>query len=212
MKKMLLTGIAIVIGTVAFAQEAATTQEPAKQKVKFGIKGGANLATLRFSDDEVDDEKMRASFYVGAVVEIPLSKNWYFEPGLTYLNNGAKREETVLGSKVESEIAIQQINLPLSLKWRAGRHFFFKGGGYVGHISSIELKGSALGQSASAKVDKDLYNNIDAGILLGMELETSFGLFFELNANLGLTDIPKENFLAKEMKNTAVQLGVGFKF
>lgn len=71
---------------------------PAKKAhlpVKFGVRAGLNFATVALADDaenEVEGVSGTMGFSAGAVLDIPVSKSFYIQPGLYYSQKGFKYE------------------------------------------------------------------------------------------------------------------------
>jgi hypothetical protein len=97
MKKLFL-GLAFTAGTLAFAQEAQETK-PVKtvnesalknnvQPVRFGIKAGGNSAY--FSEQKFGMNAQKLGFHAGAFVNIPISKQFSFQPEVLYNQMGAR--------------------------------------------------------------------------------------------------------------------------
>lgn len=90
MKKTILA-VALVVFTVTsvFAQEKG---------IRFGIKGGLNMATISGTDGQVDDESFLPSFNAGVFLDMPLiGKVLSLQPGILYTGKGVKYDIPVLG-------------------------------------------------------------------------------------------------------------------
>jgi hypothetical protein len=93
MKKILVTAIVLITANVLIAQN----------HVEFGIKGGVNLASLNFDNNE--DFNSRTSFHLGGLAHIHLSKQFAFQPELMYSSQGADHQV--------GDIKLSYINVPL---------------------------------------------------------------------------------------------------
>jgi len=98
MKKILLFVAIITLGISTFAQD-----------VKYGVKGGLNIANLGGDDPEGDS---KASFYLGGFVTFQLNKNFEFQPELVYSQQGSKAEE----DNYEAKFKANYLNIPLLFK------------------------------------------------------------------------------------------------
>lgn len=92
MNKLFL-GLAIVAGSLVFAQETQTTAtittvNKEKEPIRFGIKGGANSA--QFSQQQLSANNQKIGFNAGVFVNIPLSKQFSIQPEALYNQLGAR--------------------------------------------------------------------------------------------------------------------------
>jgi Bor protein. len=84
--------------------------------VTFGVRGGLNLSTMSFEHDATGI-KGKTSFNAGLIVDIPLSKDFYIQPGLYYSKKGCKEDyeyywdETII--KVEGKWSLSYIEMPI---------------------------------------------------------------------------------------------------
>ncbi len=218
MKKLLLFVVLASLGLVSNAQE---------EGIRFGAKAGVNFANI--SGDETDDVDGKTGFHVGAVVEIPLSDKFAFQPELVYSTQGAKSEFTEdLGGGIldlgtttfEYSTKLNYLNIPLMAKFYPVQGFSIQAGPQIGFLLSgkekVESSGTALGVSTSASAEEDLENTngIDFGLNFGLGYQLDMGLFFDGRYNLGLSniwDIENEEGDFKQ-QNNVIQLSVGFKF
>ena len=146
MKKIILTAAAVFVLGFANAQD-----------VKFGVKGGLNLSTIKFNypTQQGDpayspDNKMAVGFHVGGFAEIGLSDKLSFQPELLFSMEGAKFENIESGTKIiggqtytytdneTSNIVTNYINVPLLLKFKATENLFFVAGPQVGFLMSAK--------------------------------------------------------------------------
>lgn len=85
-------------------------------QIKFGVKAGLNIATLK---GDIDDVKSRAGLYAGGYARIPLAPKFTFQPEVLFSMQGAKFEysETYMGyyAKEKSAFKFNYINIPLNV-------------------------------------------------------------------------------------------------
>lgn len=221
--KFKITSIAIMLlfsATFTFAQ----TTGPA-----FGLLGGVNFQNLNGKDIDGDqlDNDMIIGYHIGANVQIPIAPEFFFQPGLLFSTKGAK---TTTGP-VTSTYNLSYIELPLNLVYKGllGTGYVMVGfGPYVGY--GIMGKAKHEGGSISYESDIEFTNSVDAGdpltdtyfkpldvggnIFAGYEM--AGGLFFQLNAQLGMLKInPEDNRFSENelsLKNTGFGLSLGYRF
>ncbi len=221
--KFKITSIAIMLllsATFTFAQ----TTGPA-----FGLLGGVNFQNLNGKDMDGDqlDNDMIVGYHIGANVQIPIAPEFYFQPGLLFSTKGAK---TTTGP-ITSTYNLSYLELPLNFVYKGllGQGYVLVGfGPYVGY--GIMGKAKHEGGSVSYESDIEFTNTVDAGdpltetyfkpldvggnIFAGYEMAS--GLFFQLNAQLGLLKInPEDNRLPENelsLMNTGFGLSLGYRF
>ena len=76
MKKLLLSAVITVLG---FSQVNA-------QDVKFGLKGGADFASMRLKVEGENLSTSETGFYIGAFAEIGISESFIFQPEVLYVS------------------------------------------------------------------------------------------------------------------------------
>ena len=79
MKKIVLSIAAMLVFGFANAQD-----------VRFGVKGGLNIATLT---GDVQDASTKVGFHVGGFAEIKVSDKFAVQPELLFSTQGAKSDE-----------------------------------------------------------------------------------------------------------------------
>jgi len=153
---------------------------------------------------------------VGFLVEIPLAKKFYLEPGaqLTFLgteyrnvkrfysrDSDYSRDYYYEGDKVH----ITQLNLPLWFKFNAVAGLRPKVGAYVGYLASVRERR----RGTSSKIEgRYLNSDFDFGLGAGVEYHFRTGFFLDTNINIGLANLSARG----EVQNIFLQTGVGYKF
>ncbi len=175
MKKILLSAVAVMaFGVAAQAQS---------EDMKFGVKAGVNMTN--FTGD--GDSDGATSFYVGGLVDLPVSGNFHVQPEILYSMEGA------------DEASISYVRVPIMAKY------------YVMEGLSLQA-GPEIAFKVATEDDllDEATKSIDFGIGAGLGYELPMGLMFDVRYNLGLSDISEvEGF---EIKNTGIQLGLGYRF
>lgn len=163
---------------------------PAKAQIKFGVKGGLNLASASLSDawDAKGNADNYTGFFIGPMVDITMPIIGLGVDGaLMYSQKGTKISFDDLGSTTFKQ---QGIEIPVNLKYSIG----------LGSLASIYF---AAGPSFyfNMKSDDDFTFNSVAGSLdydksevslnLGAGVKLLRHLQLGVNYNMGLTDSAK---------------------
>ena len=193
-------------------------------QIDFGVKGGGLVSNIKTENDFFD--KNRMSFYFGGFAEYKPS-NFALNGSLEYLNTGAKKDDF-------SNLSIRQVNLFLSGKYYLIDRLSVSAGGYVGYIlgGDMEIDYTKLNiynpndpafiESGKYSYD-DYLQDIDFGLMAGIEFTIYKGLFVEARYMLGLTNLIKAQHLTDsfdsptvetkiESKNRVFLFGLGYKF
>jgi len=194
------------------------------QKPSFGILGGANFQNINGKSVFGDkfENKIIPGFHAGFDIQIPLVPDFYFQPGLLFTTKGCKDFENNDNLKVN----ISYLELPLNLVYKplVGKgHFMLGFGPYLGYGISGKIKSGEASNDIEFrnKVDSHIVTTLilrpfDAGANIFAGYELPAGLFFRLNAQLGLIKInPEYTYLPESdylLKNTGFSLSAGFRF
>ncbi|WP_336962095.1 porin family protein [Chryseobacterium contaminans] len=233
MKKLFL-GLALTAGTLAFAQESTTVNtSPLKkdvQPVRFGIKAGGNSAY--FSEQSFGMNSQKLGFHAGAFVNIPISKQFSFQPEVLYNQMGAKdvaySTETTTGAttvktKGESKVTMNYISVPLMVQMRPIDKFYIEAGPEFSYFINGKTKGEATiasttggvttttTQSQSDDINKDNINRFNFGLGLGLGYDITNNIGISARYTNSLTKIEKSR-PAAENNNRVFQLGLNYKF
>ena len=163
---------------------------PAKAQIKFGVKGGLNLASASLSDawDAKGNADNYTGFFIGPMVDITIPIIGLGVDGaLMYSQKGTKISFDDLGSTTFKQ---QGIEIPVNLKYSIG----------LGSSASIYF---AAGPSFyfNMKSDDDLtfdtmkgsldYDKSEVSLNLGAGVKLLRHLQLGVNYNMGLTDSAK---------------------
>jgi hypothetical protein len=163
---------------------------PAKAQIKFGVKGGLNLASASLSDawDAKGNADNYTGFFIGPMVDITIPIIGLGVDGaFMYSQKGTKISFDNLGSTTFKQ---QGIEIPVNLKYSIG----------LGSLASIYL---AAGPSFyfNMKSDDDFtfnsvtgsldYDKSEVSLNLGAGVKLLKHLQLGVNYNMGLTDSAK---------------------
>jgi len=218
MKKVFLAAIAI--GTFGIAQA---------QDLKFGVKAGANLATLT-GDAVADDVKMQVGFNVGGLMEIKFTDMLALQPELLFSMQGAKTTDTendgITSYRDESKVNLSYINVPVMLKLYPVKGFFLEAGPQVGFLVSAKSKDESTattgGIVTTESTETDIKGNlktVDFAFNAGLGYDFTENLFINARYSIGLTNVyDAPDFLGVfgitdlDAKNSVISVNLGYKF
>jgi opacity protein-like surface antigen len=240
MNKLFL-GLALVAGTLTFAQETTSTEVlpvplNKKEPVRFGIKGGGNAS--QFSEQQLNAKNQKIGFNAGVFVNIPLSQKFALQPEVLYNQMGAKSVlsdteittgSTTVRTKQDFKTTLNYISVPVMLQMKPADNFYIEAGPEVSYFLDGKNKGertisttnagttTTQTQSASETIDKDNIKKFNFGLGLGL------GYYFTPNLGINaryvssLTHIANNSGAVNDMQknintNRVFQLGLNYKF
>lgn len=210
MKKTILVAVALLGFGISFAQEEVKSVAD----VKFGVKGGMNLANI--VGDDAGDANNYVGFNAGFFVEIPITNKLTFQPELIYSAQGSKSEGTVNveGTLInfDATLKLNYINVPMMFKYQVVNKFSLEAGPYVGFLTSADMKVKASGFGSDTVDMKDELKSTDFGLGLGMNYEFSDVIFANARYQAGLTEIGDSEGGSNDIKNSVFQISLGFRF
>ena len=192
MKKLILLAAVVLVGFNANAQG-----------VDFGVKAGANFATI--GGDESGDFGNRTAFHFGVTAGISVSDNFSVQPELVYSAQGASID---YGGGEDGDIKLDYLNLPIMAQFQVADGF------------SVEV-GPQFGFLLSAKADdgdneediKDFVKGLDLAAGIGVNYAMASGLNFGARYNLGLSNVNDgEGSDDFKNQNNVIQVSVGYRF
>jgi len=194
MKKVVLTLLSILtLSTLSHAQD-----------IKYGIKGGLNLANfngelagiLDFEGDYI------TGFHAGAMASIGISDRFAIQPEILFSTLGTT--QTISG--VEGDITLSYIQIPVYAKVYAAEGFAFMAGPQFGYLVDSDFSVGSTGVSTDDLIN--IYKDTDFGINLGAQYEFDMGLTLGANYYLGLTEV--DDIPIVNVNNRAFMFSAGF--
>ena len=171
----------------------------AKAQVQFGVKAGANFATLSGSD--VQGAKTLTGFNGGVFVKLPLVSALSLQPEVLYSGQGAKSTE----GSTDVSLNFGYINVPVLAKYTFPMGISVLTGPQIGFLMSAKEK--ADGQSVDVK---SMLKSTDFSWDFGASYVSPFNLGIEARYGLGLSSIGKaqDGDPAPNIKNGVFSVGL----
>ena len=181
------------------------------QNVKFGLKGGVNLAKLHSSgssgsDVLNDSSKYNVGFNLTGFADIGIAQNFYIQPGISLQNKGTKLEGSsgsTSGTATLTTMAIEiPVNLMYSIPTGSSGAFQISAGPYASFNVSGKNKTKLTTAGNTVTDEEDLEIGDGTGDDISRtEFGSNFGLTYRMsngfqiggNYGLGLSNwIPKD--------------------
>jgi hypothetical protein len=186
MKKVLFVNFSLLLAVSSFAQ------------VDFGLKGGVNFSS--FTGADASGSSTLTGFYVGGLVNFPISTMFSVQPEAFFSQEGAK--ET--GS--DNKLSLSYVNIPVLLQYNSSRPsgFYAETGPQLGLLVSAKSKNNGV----SVDVKSELKSTaISWALGLGYKLVDGFG--FGARYAFGLTKIPSDQSNGgTDVKDNVISIGV----
>jgi hypothetical protein len=187
------------------------------QKMKIGIKGGVNFATL--GAEGLGKLKSHTGYHVGGVIEIPIFEYFSIQPEVLYSIQGASYSGNDKGVGIELDIDLNYIQVPIMAKFNATDTFSIEIGPQVGYLNSSksQYKGTIDGIGIIEGDDLFEFESIDVAISIGATYRLPIGVFLSARYNMGQTNLNDKTlydsfFGDLKLYNKVFQLSVGFSF
>ena len=198
MKKLFLSAMgAMMLATSGFAQDIFDAGE---QDPYLGVRASLDITGVAGNISNIYDFNNGAGFSVGAVYNITLFKNLYFEPGLSVFYNTAGYDGFMYDSNDEFGVKGSIRNFGFRIPLVAGYHFDFtedmKVSVFTGPQMNIGLVGRNVGDIAIRNNMEHYSESIYGDGVRRFDLQWMFGAAFHyqkyyisLSGCVGLTNL-----------------------
>ena len=228
MKTRILSVISILVLSVTALQA----------QVEFGIVAGPNFQNMVGKDADGDKitNGLLVGFHAGVKANIPFAPDFYFQTGLLFSQKGSKNNIGLIPTKSSGDYntttRLSYIELPLHLLFRpelGNGHVLVGFGPYVAYGITGSQKTSVGSFSYEPKIkfkneidvsdywttDYAYFRGFDAGADIFAGYEFGFGLYAQLNAQLGLLNMVTsvQDFDGESnLKNTGFSVSICYNF
>ncbi|MFD1819931.1 Outer membrane protein beta-barrel domain-containing protein [Pseudarcicella hirudinis] len=187
MKKVLF----IVLTIIGFSATSSA-------QVRYGIKAGANFATITASyAGSSSSSGTLIGYHGGIVLDAPLSEKWSLQPNLLYSLKGGKSDASSTSSGGTGKLSY--IELPVNAAYHITDQFLIGAGPYVGYLLSVS---NDQGSSST-----DGVNKIDYGVNAMVSYEITEGLVLGANYSYGLANTIDMNYINQQSGGFGSLLG-----
>ena len=186
MKKILVLAVITVLG---FTNGTA-------QEIKFGAKGGINIANIK--GDNTSSLEPVTAFNFGVMTEITISQKFSFQPEVLFSGQGYSFK----GSD-GNLVAINYLNVPIIAKYYLVKGLSLEVGPQIGYLLSAKNGGTNV---------KDGFKKVDLAANLGVGYKLENGLNFGARYNFGLSNINDVSGDSNKFRNSVFQVSIGYFF
>lgn len=183
------------------------------QSLTYEVFGGVNISNLKSSVNHNGKHSRvsidpRTSYFFGGSLEFPVKiakdYNFLLNIQLQYSLQGSSFNFTHDGGRQYDKV--NQINLPIRIKFEPLKNIFIGAGGYLGYLIHVD---------DYLYEDENNYSDFDAGVAASIEIKIVKKLSIEAKYLFGLTDILNREFNNGEFRhddfNRVVQIGLNYK-
>jgi hypothetical protein len=193
----------IILMAFIFFMHAANSQ-----KARIGFTAGSTLANYKIKDDSGDQSgNSKAGFTAGIIVNIPAGKNFMIQPGVQWVEKGAKDEEN--GDK--ASLTINSIEIPVNFVYTSTGGFFIG----AGPSASFAVSGKAKFNDVSADIHFGNSNDDDMkGFDFGANVVTGYqspkGFLIAANFNQGFSNLVSGDASSSSLKSHYFGIRLGY--
>ena len=205
----------IIIAVCGFSQVRAQN---------FGVKAGYNYSTLSGETSSISTIEGLSGFYIGGLVELPISNMLSIRPELIFSRQGVDLRQGLKNLSIRtdtSEIRLDYLNIPVMAKVNLGP-IFLEGGVQFGFLVNKPKVDSYIANVYLRNLlDKDSYNSFDFGVGAGLGVKLNQRFFVETRYTYSLTNVfePNDKHFKSSLisdgdnfKNSVFSIGLGMKF
>ena len=213
---------------------------PAQAQLKFGVKAGANIASMsgHSSDDLLNSVKNAASYQAGVLMQVGFGK-FAIQPELIYSVKGASLSNNgsnsvlnaygaLTGNTVPNSLELQSsyLELPINLQYGFSlgslARVYVQAGPYASYLVADKLKSDDNGfydayKQTLEELGGDPLNKLDYGVGVGAGVEVLF-LQLAVKYDFGLAEMKEVTAAGADvnlfsgLKNRNLSISLGFLF
>jgi Outer membrane protein beta-barrel domain len=224
LSKKTLPSLILLLSLAIYPLLAQETEVAAKKKFPVELRIGFTSASFDTPyNNENTPSPSKAGFYLGAIVDCPLSKTVCFQPGLVLISKGGKLNVNTENDKALTVNGVYlQLPLYFSFKLPLRRYdnsLNFNFGPYLAYAIAGKTSYKPSGSNTSTSLDSfgnlGPLNRLDAGLGLEFQFELKHKVVFTLGSEMGMTRSMKKEWISGTndlIANSTNYLSVGYKF
>ena len=192
------------------------------QKILFGVEVGVNMANYMFKNDIYSyNNDMVAGARAGVMLDMPISRQLYFQPGAFYVMNGTKASYNDGVSINHETINVNTIEVPTFIMYKTGKPYtnrLFVGiGPYAAYNVSGNITNASAGvESGTLKIGSnkasDQIKPMDFGAGASAGVQLACGFFIRLRYEYSFFNLTPNTNARATIKYSSFGLNVGYLF
>lgn len=214
MKKLFIIGLGLALSSAAFQAVAQTSQAAANDKMRFGIKAGANLMKMgkfQFAGQDYGTD-YKVGFQAGFYGDLPMGGNFAFLPEITFTQKGGKFKETVAGNTGEFDSKVSYIDVPVLIGYKATPELTVFAGPQVSFLVDQTSTIKVNGEEQVSNSDKDNWSKSIAGGAVGLSYSITPNININGRYNMDFQKALKDKAEQDKIKNSGFALSLGYTF
>ncbi len=151
----------------------------ADAQVRFGIKGGLNLASASIESATNLETSSKTGYHAGIYLAFKFTKI-AIQPEVLWSVQGVKTTADILGTPVEFDTDLNYVNIPVMVKIYLVQGLHLELGPTFGILMTAETEGQDI---------KETLNSSDISASFGLGFDAPMGLGGGVRYNLGVTEV-----------------------
>ncbi len=214
MKKLFIIGLGLTASSLAFKASAQTSQSAANDKMKFGIRAGANLMNmgkLQVLDQNYSTDS-QVGFQAGIYGDLPMGGGFAFLPEIMYIQKGAKIKETVSGTTGEFNTKVNYLDIPLLIGYKATPELTVFAGPQVSFLLSQKSTGLVNSDPQIESTDTENFSKSLASGAVGLGYSLTPNINLNARYMMDFQKTLKDDVNQDKIKNKGFALSLGYTF
>ncbi len=200
-----------VLAFVVAVSSVVKAQSDNDSKFNFGLKLSPTMAWFKPSGTGLESDGGKIGFAYGLIADINFAKNYSFETGIDVTYRGGKTKYVYTDASgtyvAKSNITLQYIELPLTLKLKTNEIGYLTYFGRIGFAPGVNIR-------ASKDISKSNVNPINLSMIIGLGTQYSLGgktaALVGITYNNGFLDVDKRSGSKLTSSFIALDLGIMF--
>lgn len=186
---------------------------PFSLMAQIGIKGGLNFAKVSKASDI--NSSSRSGFHAGLFLAPPSKKILSSRTEILFSRQGYDYKNSTNTGNVN----LDYIQMGQLMSINITKYFSLMLGAQTSYLISAQVDSSNTNGSGPENAMMNLFNRIDYGYAVGVEIHPVAGLIIGARYNVSLAKVYKDlqsfqkpSFTSEDAKNNVIQISVGWRF
>ena len=186
---------------------------PCSLMAQIGIKAGINFAKVSKASEI--NSSSRSGFHAGLFLAPPSKKIFSSRTEILFSRQGYDYKS----SSNTGNVNMDYIQMGQLMSINITKYFSLLFGAQTAYLISAQVDSSDNTENATENKIMNLYNRIDYGYAVGVEIHPVAGLIIGARYNVSLAKVYKDiqslqkpSFTSEDAKNNVIQISVGWRF